>query len=221
MKLFCPCLVLDHDDTVVASTPAIHYPTFMKSLSVLRPEIHWTLEEYMDYNFDPGFEPLCWDILKFTREEEDYQESQWKAASAVKKPPMFEGMPELLKRYRDAGGIIAVVSHSSEEIIARDYREQCGFEPDFIYGWERGEGRRKPAVWPMEQIMKETGLLPGQLLMVDDMKPACLMAHNCGVPFAFAGWGNPSPKAQAYMKEHAEYPLQTVAQLAELLFEEK
>ncbi len=221
MKLLYPCLVLDHDDTVVASTPAIHYPTFMKSLSVLRPQIHWTLEEYMDYNFEPGFEPLCWDILKFTREEEAYQEAQWKAVSAVKKPPMFEGMPELLKKYRAAGGKIAVISHSSEEIIARDYREQCGFEPELIYGWERGEGRRKPSLWPMKEVMRETGFAPNQLLMVDDMKPASEMAHGCKVPFAFAGWGNPSPKAHAYMKEHAEYPLETVSQLEKLILSEE
>ena len=30
-----PCLVLDHDDTVVRSTPTIHYPAFVETLKAL------------------------------------------------------------------------------------------------------------------------------------------------------------------------------------------
>lgn len=212
-----PCLVLDHDDTVVTSTPSIHYPTFMKSLEVLRPEIHWTLTEYMGYNFEPGFEPLCYDILKFTPEEMQYQESLWRKESRLKHPPMFEGMPQLLKEYKASGGIISVISHSSEEVIAGDYQRLCGFVPDYIYGWERGEGHRKPAPWSLLDLLKETGLSPNQMLMVDDMKPGWCMAHSCGVPFVFAGWGNPSAVAHEFMKEHAEYSFDHVEQLAELL----
>jgi hypothetical protein len=29
-----PCLVLDHDDTLVRSTPEIHYPSFVEALRV-------------------------------------------------------------------------------------------------------------------------------------------------------------------------------------------
>ena len=38
-----PCLVLDHDDTVVQSTPTIHYPAFMATLNELRPDVRWSL----------------------------------------------------------------------------------------------------------------------------------------------------------------------------------
>ena len=31
------CLILDHDDTAVASTPAIHYPAHLEAMRVLRP----------------------------------------------------------------------------------------------------------------------------------------------------------------------------------------
>ncbi len=212
-----PCLVLDHDDTVVASTPSIHYPTFMKTLEVLRPDIHWTLEEYMGYNFEPGFEPLCYEILKFTPEEMQYQESLWRKESSIKHPPMFDGMAQLLKRYKEAGGMICVISHSSEEVIAGDYQRICGFIPDHIYGWDRGEGHRKPDPWPLRDLIKTTGFAPEQMLMVDDMKPGWKMAHACGVPFAFAGWGNPSSVAHEFMKEHADYSFDRVEQFAELL----
>lgn len=37
-KLKVKCLVLDHDDTVVKSTPEINYPSFKNALAQLRPE---------------------------------------------------------------------------------------------------------------------------------------------------------------------------------------
>ena len=33
------CLILDHDDTVVMSTPSIHYPSFIEAIKVLRPNL--------------------------------------------------------------------------------------------------------------------------------------------------------------------------------------
>lgn len=220
MELMYSCLVLDHDDTVVASTPTIHYPAFMKALKTLRPEIRWSLQEYMNYNFDPGFEPLCRDILQFTPEEEAFQEKIWRDAVVQMKPPMFPGMKELLTRFHNASGMICVVSHSSERVIAEDYRRFLGFEPDLIYGWERGEGHRKPESWPILQILKETNLEPEELLMVDDMKPGWIMANNCQVPFAFAGWGNPVQEAWSFMRKHTEYVFDRVEQLSDLIFSE-
>ena len=171
----------------------------------------------MSYNFEPGFEPLCYEILKFTPEEMAFQEQKWLENSEKNHPSMFDGLPELLKEYRAAGGRICVISHSGEAVIAEDYRRCCGFEPDLIYGWERGEGRRKPALWPLQQVLKETGLAPKELLMVDDMKPGWIMAKGCGVPFAFAGWGNPARIAHEFMAEHADFCLSRPGQLAKLL----
>ena len=33
-----PCLVLDHDDTVVASAPTIHYPVFLQALKIFEAQ---------------------------------------------------------------------------------------------------------------------------------------------------------------------------------------
>ena len=33
------CLALDHDDTVVMSSPEIHYPSFVEAMRLLRPEM--------------------------------------------------------------------------------------------------------------------------------------------------------------------------------------
>ena len=48
------CLVLDHDDTIVNSTPTVNFPAFKKCLAKLRPDVNLELEEYICYNFEPG-----------------------------------------------------------------------------------------------------------------------------------------------------------------------
>ena len=47
------CLVLDHDDTVVKSTPEINFPAFLRSLKDLRGTT-MSYEQFVEYNFDPG-----------------------------------------------------------------------------------------------------------------------------------------------------------------------
>ena len=141
----------------------------------------------------------------------------WRKWTSTHMPPMFPGMAELLRRYRDAGGLICVASHSSEEMIRRDYRIHCGFEPELVFGWELPPQKRKPAPYALEEIMRHYGLAPEELLMVDDLKPGWQMAQRCGVPFAFAGWGCEVQLVRAFMKKHSTHPLDTVEQLAPLL----
>ena len=54
-----PCLVMDHDDTVVNSTATIHYPCFVEYLKIYRPGMTISLEDYWLQNFSPGFVPMC------------------------------------------------------------------------------------------------------------------------------------------------------------------
>jgi phosphoglycolate phosphatase/pyrophosphatase PpaX len=60
------CLILDHDDTAVKSTPDIHYPSFVEALKSLRPEKDISLADFVTYCFNPGFSKLCKDIMKFS-----------------------------------------------------------------------------------------------------------------------------------------------------------
>lgn len=49
------CLVFDHDDTTVNSTATIHHPCFENYLSLYRPGMSCSLEDYFKMNFHPGF----------------------------------------------------------------------------------------------------------------------------------------------------------------------
>ena len=213
------CLILDHDDTVVKSTPEIHYPSFVDALKELRPDMTpLSLEEFVSYCFNPGFGELCRDIMKFSDEEQNYQYEMWKNSAINKIPDFYPGFPELIKKYKEAGGLITVVSHSEKELIARDYRLKCGLEPDIIFGWEQEAHKRKPSPYPVMEIMKRLELKNDELLMIDDLKPGLDMARSCNIAFAAAGWSHITPEIKEYMEANSDYYFSTVAAFREFIF---
>ena len=109
----CKCLVMDHDDTTVNSTASIHFPSFCAYLQLVRPQAHYTLEEYFRKNFDPGILPLFTGELGFNDEELEGEFRFWQDWLRTRVPKAYPGIREILERHRAAGGIIAVVSHSS------------------------------------------------------------------------------------------------------------
>ena len=213
------CLVMDHDDTTVNSTATIHFPSFLAYLAQVRPGLHYTLDDYFRKNFDPGVMALFTGELGFSEEELEGEFRFWQDWVRTRVPKAYPGIREILQRHRDAGGKIAVVSHSMRENIERDYRENGLPEPDLIFGWEQPPERRKPEAWPLQQIMKTFSLPPEALLMVDDLKPGYDMARRCGVPFAAAGWANDIPEIEQFMRKNCDFYCKTVADLDRLLDE--
>ena len=207
------CLVLDHDDTLVRSTPEIHYPSFVETLHVLRPELdEMTLEQFITYCFDPGILPLCRDILKFSDAEMVIEQEIWKRYTQ-RVPDCFEGFEPLLNRYRAAGGRVCVVSHSEKRNILRDYRTHFGFEPDMVFGWEMPEDQRKPHAYPLDKIMEVLNLFSRDLLVVDDLKPGFDMARSRNVDFAWAGWADTAFVVSKFMIENAQHCLSNPKEL--------
>ena len=213
------CLVLDHDDTVVNSTATIHFPSFLEFLSKIRPEAHYTLEEYFRKNFDPGIMELFTDELHFTPEELDAEYHFWQDYVKTRVPRAYDGMREILERHRAQGGLITVVSHSTSQTIMRDYRENALPMPDLIFGWELPLEQRKPNAWPLLEIMKRFGLDKHELLMLDDLKPGYDMARAAGVDFAAAGWANDIPEIEGFMRRNCDFYCKTVSDFDALLQE--
>lgn len=213
------CLVLDHDDTAVKSTPDIHYPSFVKALKSLRPEIELSLNDFVNYCFSPGFTGLCRDILKFNDREQEIQYKIWKYYLYENAPDFYPGFPELIKGYKRAGGIICVVSHSESSHIIRDYTSHCGFEPDLIFGWELDEDKRKPNPYAIVETMKTYDLSNREILVVDDSKPGLMMARSCNVDFAAAGWSHALPRIENYMRMNSDYYFSTVDELKKFILD--
>ena len=219
-KLKYPCLVLDHDDTVVDSTATVHYPCFVEYMKDRFPKVHITLEEYFLYNYSPGVIPFFTDICGMTWAEMEEEEAYWKEYVRKHIPRAYPGIREILEEQRARGGQIAVVSHSFSENILRDYRANGLPEPDQIYGWEYPSEQRKPSPWPLMKIMDTAGFAPEELLVVDDLKPGYDMALAAGVPFATAGWANDIPQIERDMRRNSPNYFKTVREFRTYLFED-
>ncbi len=212
------CIVLDHDDTIVNSTSTVHYPSFAKTLSVLRPEIDLTLDDYFRYNFEPGFSCFCNELLHFSEKEMQYQIDNWLNYVMTHTPPIFEGIDSILWRFYNEGGHICVVSHSMSENILRDYRENNLPMPDLVFGWDLLPEQRKPSVWAIEKIIERLSLKPEDLVMVDDLKPGKIMADNAGIDFIGAGWAHSIPEIVSYMKSECKHYCTSVKELETYIF---
>lgn len=211
------CLIFDHDDTVVNSTAVIHYPCFVDFLTIYRPGMTLSLEEYFLSNFDPGFLTMARETYNLSDEEIKIEEKFWKEYVKTRIPKAYPNIKVIMDAHKAAGGYIAVISHSFKDNILRDYKENGLPEPDMIFGWEQPEERRKPSVWPVMEIMKETNLKNADLLMIDDLKPGYDMAVNAGIDFAAAGWANDIPRIEQYMRNNCKYFFKTTRQLKEFL----
>ena len=215
-----PCLVLDHDDTVVQSEATINYPYFCYILDQFRPGATITLAEYVEGCCNLGFADMCRKWYGFTEQElvEEYQ--GWQAYIVDHIPAPFPGIERIIRRQKEAGGLICVVSHSSDRNILRDYKTHFGILPDAIYSWDLPEHLRKPSTFPLEDIMSKYSLTPEQLLVVDDMKPAWEMASKAKVPIAFAAWGRKEyPAIAAEMTTLCDFTFDATEKLEKFLFD--
>ena len=215
------CLVLDHDDTTVDSTRSVNYPQFCQALAHFRPEMSMTEEEYFLHCFDPGFYEMCRLTLRYTDEEMAAHLQMWKDYHKDHHPKFFPGMPEIIRRQKEEGGLVCVVSHSTIDVIRRAYDHENVPMPDLIYGAEQPAERCKPNPWPMEQILSRYDLSPEEVLMVDDMPQGGKMAHQVGVAFACAGWYGMLPQIEANMRTQCDYFFSTVEDFSRFLFESR
>lgn len=216
-----PCLVLDHDDTVVQSEKCVNFPYFEYILGRFRPGKTVTMAEYARGCFQMGFAQMCREWYGFTEQELAEEYEGWKKYIRNHVPAPFPGIDRVIQRQRELGGKICVVSHSCEENITRDYTAHFSVLPDDIFGWDLPEALRKPSTYPLEQIMKKYGFRPQELLVVDDMKLACDMASPLGVPVAFAAWGRSDfPELTMQMKKICKYSFDTPQQLEHFLFDD-
>ena len=215
-----PCLVLDHDDTVVQSEATVNYPFFCYILDQFRPGAKITLEEYTRGCFQLGFADMCRKWYGFTEQEIEEEYHGWQAYIVHHTPAPFPGIGNVIRRQKAEGGLICVVSHSCIQNITRDYTAHFGVLPDDIYGWDLPEEKRKPSTYPLEQIMAKYNLKPNQLLVVDDMKPAWEMASKAGVPIAFAGWGRlDCPELSQQMRQLCDFSFPSTEDLEKFLFD--
>ncbi|QEN04659.1 hydrolase [Thiospirochaeta perfilievii] len=215
------CLILDHDDTAVHSTADIHYPAHLETMEVLRPgQKVISLDEWFLKNFHPGIMEYMKGELGFSQEEIMEEYKIWQDYVETRHPEFYPGFLDIIRDFKKKGGRIAVVSHSNKDIIKRDYeRAGAGDIPEMIFGWDIDESKRKPAPFPVEEILKEFDLKSEECLIIDDLKPAVIMGQSTGVHVAGAGWGHQIPEIVDYMKENCHYYFKELSEFRKLILD--
>lgn len=211
------CVVLDHDDTFVQSSIAIHYPAFVEVMKTLRPQQHYTFDEYRLICFNPGIRQYYRDSLLFNQSELDYSETLWRNMVEATVPLPYEGIVEVLKDYKELGGLITVNSHSHTSFIERDYQMWLGFQPDVIVGYNSDASWVKPQTAMIQYLQDHYQLTNHDILMVDDLTPGQNMAQAAGIDFAAAGYGISTEDIQIHFQNTATYYLDHASKLHELL----
>ena len=214
------CLVLDHDDTVVQTEKAIGYPYFRDYIERIRPGHTLSYEEYVRDCNDRIFADMCREKWNFTEAELLEEYTGWKAYALSHVPPIFPGIDRVIRRQRQEGGLVVVSSLSSRDNIRRDYEINLGLQPDAVYDYDLPHEQRKPNPYALQDIMAKYDLLPGDILVVDDMKLAWHMAKPLGVPVAFAAWGKLEfPGLCQEMRQICDFAFDSPEKLEKFLFE--
>ncbi|NWF99619.1 MAG: HAD family phosphatase [Thermoanaerobaculaceae bacterium] len=199
-------------------TRQLHYPAHRRAMEVLRPgHKPVDLETWFRKNFDPGILRFLVEEIGLSPEELEVEHAIWRDFTARHIPPFYPGFLEALAAYQRRGGQVVVVSHSEEPVIRSHYERAAnglGVVPDLIFGWDLGPDRRKPSPYPVLETMRQLGLAPRDVLVVDDLKPGIDMAKAAGVDAAAAGWSHRIPEIRAFMEQHCVAYFETVADFA-------
>lgn len=215
-----PCLVLDHDDTVVQTMRTLSYPFFCLELEQFRPGETMPLRDYILQSHQLGFAQMCRRRFHFTDAEMELEHRQWFDYIQQHIPDTFPGIGRIIHRQKEEGGILCVVSHSNSDTILRDYRHHFRTEPDAIYGWDMEPHQRKPNPWPLQDIMEKYSLKPEEILVVDDMQLAYQMAAPLGIDVAYAGWDDMGvPELREEMQRLCAYSFDSTKELENFLFD--
>lgn len=216
-----PCLILDHDDTIVQTERAIGYPYFRDYLEKIRPGTHLSFRDYVRACHNTVFPDMCRANWNFTDAEMEEEYALWQTYCASHIPPIFPGVDSLIRRQKAEGGLVCVVSLSSHANIVRDYDAHFGIQPDAVYDNDLPRHQRKPLPWPLMDIMARFALEPKDLLVVDDMMLGVQMARAAGVPTAYAAWSKQDfPELLEEMRDVCDYSFASAAELERFLFEE-
>ncbi len=216
------CLLLDHDDTTIDSTPVVHYRAHLEQMRRLgRHAEALSLEQWYRVNFHPGIRHYLEKQLQLSPDEQQLCYSIWREFTTTELPPFFDHLLLFLSHFKAAGGVLAVVSHSEPDVILRHYRSQSevpGLEPDEIFGWMGDPKKNKPYLWPVERMEQLYGFTREEMLVVDDLKPGIVMAREAGVASVGVGWSHRIPELRGHLEQIATWYAESIPELEHIVW---
>ncbi len=189
IKLKKKCLILDHDDTLINSQETIHYPIFLETLRLLRPdEPEISFEDFVLLTNEYGFEGFIKNIYSFSEEEIAIEVSMWREKVNLKQAKPFEDVQRLVCDYFDHGGIVIVYSYSEAFMIEKDYDRLFGRLPHGIIGYDVPPHERKPARSGILKTIAQFDLSVKDCLLIDDMPMMIETAKRTNMDMVGACW---------------------------------
>ena len=141
-----------------------------------------TIEQYVKAMWDRGL--FSWLTSTFGFDEKqrlEFVESSRADARKHPPPPFFPGFIDMLTRFKQQGGVVAVVSFGEKNAITENYRTAGAPFPDHIFGWTKETAQQcKPFPYPVHFLCEKSGFSPSEVLVVDDMKPGLAMGRAAG-----------------------------------------
>lgn len=168
--------IFDFDDTIVNSTPIIHYNAY-NAFCKMTNRTPLSLEEYYSILFDKTYVEFIKD-MNLTPEEYKLEYENWIEYTSTFKPEPFIEVVELLRKIKAAGHKLVICSQSNRQAI-EDFFNRTNLAPDMIIAGDREHPERnKPFDYPIDLVKSTYGVDNSQIYVVDDMKPGLVMAKN-------------------------------------------
>jgi len=187
-------------------------------MEVLRPGVEPVdLDTWFAKNFDPGILGYLVGELGFDDEEMEVEHRIWREFTSREVPEFYPGFLAALAAYQERGGLVVIVSHSEEKVIRAHYEAASDGHrvvPDLVFGWDLGPDKRKPDPYPVHETLRQLRLEPGEVLVVDDLKPGIDMAVAAGVDAAAVFWSHDIPAIREHMRRTCVACFDTVAEFA-------
>ncbi len=218
------CLLIDHDDTSVDSSPSIHHPAHLEQMRQLgREKESVGVEEWLKINYHPGILDYLDKVLNLNEKEKDLCYSIWRNYAGSRVPDFFPGILKVMQKFRKTGGLIVVVTHSEADMVIAHYSHQTevpGFLPDRVIGWTGDSSKNKPEPWPVFDVMREYNIRKKEeILVVDDLKPGIIMAKKAGVDSLGVGWSHGIKEIAHDMKKNCTYFVSSIDEFEKILFQ--
>ena len=215
------CIVLDHDDTTVNTTPLIHYQSYINFMNKYKPNSpQITLQQWYVEMWDKNLFQFLSDYMKLNETEMKQISEEWMKLHKTIPIQMFEGFYELMTEYKQLGGIVCICSHSQQKVIQQfydSYRDGI-LQPDCIFGLEKNEIEKcKPYTYPIEEIMRKYQLEKKDIVVIDDLYHGLEMARRSGVDAIGTLYGIGHELVEKLIKEMTSIVVHSIDELRSLL----
>eukprot|EP00727_Mastigamoeba_balamuthi_P014128 m51a1_g9338 hypothetical protein (240) ;mRNA; r:56484-57503 len=212
------CLVIDHDDTAVDSTPTTHFPAHLWAIEKMRPGAPKL--DFADYKVQIhhyGIGHVLAERYGMSDEEITAEYKLWREFVLPIVPKFFDGFGEMLRQHVANGGCFFVASLNEEVIVREHYDAAFHGEvvPSHIYGGcPNPPSQIKPSPWIIQDVMRRTGLAAEDIAVLDDGMSGINMARAAGVTALGAGWSHDIEELHEDMRKQCDHYFTSIEELS-------